>query len=754
MYRRAAAMLDERHRPLNTSLDPKWTTDSTAFLYRRELRDGVEFRLFDLRDGSNEPAFDHAEFARRLASVADADVPPENLPLRDIRLASGSGEFRFEAFDREWDWSRADLAIRPVSRGPAHRVIDSPNRRYDCFLRDYNVWLTDKRSDRERPLTQDGRRHFAYGFVPECTVLSPEGGDSTTRQFALWSPDSTKLAVFQTDERSAGTLPIVDFAAPDGDRSCRVSHFRVPFPCEPETIAFRIRVIDLEAGTTATCDDAVLPAVRSLQTPIADGRVWWSGDGRTLYWIQIDRGERAARIVRFDPQTGSRGVVFEETSDTYLDFGGNLYGAPCIARVSPGELIWYSERTDWGHLYLYDLDSGALKRQITAGDWCVRDILHVDPVRREILIAGSSRDRDTDPYQRKIYKASLDREDVQLLTRDDFDHLVLTTRSAVFAGIAESFCSGCCPAGDFFVDTYGNLEQPPVSAVRDRQGNRVAEIERCAVPEPVASCVFPSRVRATGADGRTDVWCTVIEPSDGSPAAALPVVDYVYAGPQVSTAPVHLFQGFHGWRIYLEMAALASLGFTVVAIDARGTGNRSKSYRDFAYGDLRKINCLDDHAAVIRQLPGLRHRIDGRRVGILGFSAGGFAAACAVLDHAQTFRVAVSMSGNHEPLLFWSSWSERYLGLAADAYRGQANSEHASSLGGKLLLIHGLLDKGCHPIGLFRFTAELDRADRPYELFVEPETGHDISAAGRLRAWRYLTRHLSPDAAATESDNG
>lgn len=748
----ALSLFDECNRPLNALVNPAWTNDSTGFLYRREMSGGVQFRYMDLGDLSNVPAFDHASFACQLSALTGRDVRERDLPLQCARFVSGSEIVQFRAFDRTWSYSRTNHRIEPVRRGPSFAVIDSPDRKLGCFLRNDNVWLTDYASGRGRPLTTDGHRHFSYGSPPECTNLSCDGTTAATADFALWSPDSSNLVVFQTDELSAAAMPVIDFRQPG-----QSNFYRVSLPCDPEIITFHIKVIDVQYGVVAVPDKAPLPAVRSLQTPIADGRVWWSADGSTLYWMQIDRGEKAARIVRFEPGTGSCGIVFEESSDTYLDFGGNLYGPPCIAYVAPNELIWYSERSDRGQLYLYDLERGTLKRRISDDNWVVRDILHIDPVRREVLLAGGSPDRSEDPYLRKIYRASLDRDDVRPLTPDSFDHLVLTPRSAPFEGIAEPNATGCAPSGAFFVDTFGNLETESVSVVRDRQGKYVAEIEACDSRTGHRRTATARRVRATAADGRSDVWCTIFTPEHANGQEKFPVVDYVYAGPQTSTAPVRRHQGFLGLRIYLEMTALACLGFVVVAMDARGTGNRTRSFRDSAYGDLRKVNNLKDHVAILGQLADGPYRTDPGRVGIVGFSAGGFAAACAALDHPDTYRVAVSMSGNHEPLSFWSAWSERYIGLTPEAYRGQGNSEHAHSLVGKLLLIHGLLDKGCHPAGLFRFVAALNAAGKDYDLFLEPDNGHEVTDSGRRAAWRYLLRHLAstptpPDTASTSPD--
>jgi dipeptidyl aminopeptidase/acylaminoacyl peptidase len=335
-------------------------------------------------------------------------------------------------------------------------------------------------------------------------------------------------------------------------------------------------------------------------------------------------------------------------------------------------VLWFSERDDWGHLYLYDLATGRLKRQVTAGPWNVLGVLRVDPASRTIWLTGSGRERG-DPYFRYVYRVSLDGGEVRLLTPDSAHHDVRMS-----------------PSGEYFVDLASTPDTPPVIALRNADGAKVLDLERADISALVArgwKPPVPFTVKAR--DDRTDLFGLLFRPTRLDPQRRYPVIVDIYPGPQSGSVGGRTFSASRG-----GLQALAELGFVVVALDALGTPMRSKSFHEAWYGDMGD-NGLPDQITGLRQLARRFPWMDLNRVGITGHSGGGFAAAGAMLRYPDFFKVAVAQAGNHDNLTYEDDWGEKWQGLlvrrpdGSTNYDNQASHLLAGNLRGKLLLAHG-----------------------------------------------------------------
>src|SRR5690606_19359688 len=278
------------------------------------------------------------------------------------------------------------------------------------------------------------------------------------------------------------------------------------------------------------------------------GLAWWSKDSHVAYFVDIERGERQASVVRFDLRSGHCRTVFTEESDSYVELGVNVYARALIEPLPESdELIWYSERTGRGHLYLHDLRSGACKGAITAGEWQVREILHVDRARREIAIRAGGLIADEDPYYGKPCIASLDGTRLEVLSAEPGDHvswspgdfslMVLTMR----AGVDTRSVAGFSPDGDYFVETIGAVDRPSVSVLRDRQGREIKVLETADVSSLPRHWRWPERFTVKAADGVTDIHGILYRPSDFDPSRTYPIIDLIYGGPQMSYVPKTAF---------------------------------------------------------------------------------------------------------------------------------------------------------------------------------------------------------------------
>ena len=398
---------------------------------------------------------------------------------------------------------------------------------------------------------------------------------------------------------------------------------------------------------------------------------------------------------------------------------------PPIVRVLAREVLWYSQRDGWGHLYRYDLHTGAFLGRVTAGEWAVRQILRVDEAERAVYFTASGL-VEADPYRRTVCRVGLDGSGFAKVTDDGLDHIVTLPDSQ-----------------EYFIDSASTVDTPPVCRVRDWAGRVLVELERADISKLTATgWTPPERFCVKAADGVRDIYGVLYRPRGFDPGQRYPVVDNVYPGPQVARVAPCFDPGGMG----LDAEPVAALGFVVVAVDGRGTPGRRKSFHDASYGHLADAGCLDDHVAALRQLARTRPWMDLDRVGVFGHSGGGFATARAMLDFPAVYKAGVALSGYHDARYFNSGFVEAYDGAKnPEAWAGASNVDIADRLAGKLLLIHGEMDDQVHPAHTLRLADRLIAADKDFELLIVPGAEHtfiDCLAYVRKRCWDFLVREL------------
>jgi dienelactone hydrolase len=748
-YHLAQAILVAETNVRGGTVQPRWIENSNCFWYDREGDSGTEYRVIEAASGCQCGVVPHRQIAKAVGARVKSPIADDLLILHGLRIGLDPLAARFEALgiDFIFDCESGELHEEQKSTDPTWNV--SPDGLRAVFVRDDNLWLRDLQSGEERALTQGGRPEFAYASRPSSARVSRQQIGIGFRAEGVWSPDSRRFLTVQTDDRDVPELPLVDYA-PVGERRPRVSLNRTSLPGDPRVTEFRMLSIEVGSGHQVSARYAPLSAVRMNDTPFAAGLAWWSHDGRIAHFVDIERGEKAAHVVTFDVETGETSKLFSERTATYLELSVSVY-APALAVPLPesSELIWYSERTGRGHLYLYDLTTGQLKHPVTSGEWQVREVQRVDASRREVFFSAGGIMPDEDPYNRKPCIAQLDTGQVRVLSSDPGDHIVWRENEFALAmldlqGGDRGAVSAISPDGNYFVETVGTSCSMPRTVLRRRSGEMIAAIDEGEDAGLPMEWTWPEPVKLKATDGQTDLFGILFKPPGFALGDTYPLIDYIYGGPQVSHTPKTVFaDGGFSTSAFLEAAHLAALGAYVLVIDGRGTAYREKSFREASYGAVQTASNLEDHVASIEQLAANGHSIDLDRVGICGFSGGGYMTAIAALRFGQMFKVAVAAGGNYDQALFWHSWGERYHGpYSEEHYSAQAAKTYADGLTGKLMLIHGLLDSGCHPAGLFQLVQALIEANKDFDLVVLPRAAHDITGYGARRRLDYFVRHL------------
>jgi dipeptidyl aminopeptidase/acylaminoacyl peptidase len=761
-YERAAARLPGALSGaiLNAQVVPHWRAgERERFTYRRELADGrAEFVAVDAASGGRTPAFDATIVAAGLSAVTGTTVAPDRLPFTDYEEVDGAILVGVGTKSYACRLDRPDCRERGVPV-PDRLAVPSPDGRWLAYTEAGNLWLRSADGATRFALTEDGEPHRRYASDPDALrqVLSsgpfrtPAG--LTSRSVAgppvpdlppavVWSPDSRRLFAQRIDERSVREVSITQSAPTDGAVHPVTFTWRSARPDDPALPMAESFVFDV--GTRR----AVRVALDAVPTPFASaarlGEVAWSADGRRLALVTRTRYAKSMALHLVDAGTGAVATPVEETAETFVEPAA--LGDRPIARVlDNGDVVWFSERTGHGHLYLHDGRTGRLRRALTEGDWDVRELISVDERAGSLLIAAVGREPG-DPYHRRVYRVSLAGGAPRLLTREDADHEVLNAqRPRVPFGYYLPQGQGVSPSGRYFVDTYSRVDLPETTVLRRADGSIVATVEVADTRGLAARGItrLPERFRALAADGRTPLYGVIWRPSDYDPNRRYPLLDSIYPGPQQRRAPVRFSAA-----VLDSMGALAyaELGMVVVALDGRGTPGRSKAFLDESYGRLDDPGCLDDHVAVLTELARRDPAIDVARVGIAGTSGGGYATAHAMFTKADFYKVGVSDAGNHDQRLYIAVWGETYNGPPRPGlYDRASNAALAAGLTGHLLLLHGDMDANVLPAHTLQVVDALERANKTFELVLVPNVGHTTILApgyGLRRAWDFLVRHL------------
>ncbi len=734
-YARAQGFLGTAMNPLvyGTGVRPNWLNDR-SFWYRIANSDGHEFVLVDPEERVRGRAFDHERLAIALSDAAGERFDPFNLPFSSFEFEAGGGSIVFDSGVRtytcdirryECSWERRQVGrTGPGSSGPRGPAMNpevvSPDGARSAFIRDYNLWMRDNRSGEEIQLTTDGVEDFGY-------ATNNAGWTKSDRPVLLWSPDSRKIATFQHDGRGVGMMYLV---------STKVGHPELEawkYPLPEDSVIFRIHRVVIHV------DEPSGPRMVRLDMPPDQHRsticdhiycngafsdVEWAADGSQLAFVSSSRDHKEAQLRVADPETGAVRDVLYEREETYFESGEDMVNWHFFPEYD--EVVWFSERSDWGHLYLYDLNTGDLKHPITSGEWRVLQVRYVDRENRRLYLTGSGKEPG-DPYFQYLYSVSLDGGAVHLLTPDSANHDVTFS-----------------PDHTYFVDAYSTPLDPGATVLRDMSGREVMHLETGDISRLEAAGwqpPIPFSVKAR--DGVTDLYGIMFKPSHLDPSKKYPVVNYLYPGPQSGSVGSRSFSAARR-----EHQAMAELGFVVVTVDAMGTPGRSKSFHDVYYGNMGD-NGLPDQITTIEQLAEQNPWMDLDRVGIWGGSGGGFASTAGILRYPDFYKVAVSTSGNHDNRNYEDDWGEKWQGLLeahADGttnYDNQANQLVAGNLKGKLLLAHGTMDSNVPPYNTMVVVDALIAANKDFDLLLLPNRGHGLGEPYMVRRrWDYFVKHL------------
>ena len=745
----------------NDTVYPIWIGDSDCFWYERvtkvgkgdQTTFGKEYHLVDAKAATNKLAFDHKVLAAALAKTTTQEVDASNLPINEVDITLKPLAIAFTAFDKRWKFDSQSEVCMEIPLIQDNWLL-SPDRKQAVFTRDDNLWIHDLTNDKEQALTHDGHKDYSYAAVSTAWGMV---FDPSPLPQAQWSPDSKWLFTVQRDTRQVKTLPVVHHVPKDGSLRPQLEEVRLALPGDEHIETYRLLAINVETGHLQAADYHQIPVNSPGHGFFREGKGWWGNDSKHIYFIDLERGYKKVRVVEFNAETGDPRVLFEETTETQINLSLHYDERPTFMPLpESNEVLWYSERSGWAHLYLYDLESGELKNVVTQGEWLVRGVLSFDAARREVFIQtagrginsdGSKPDPDRDPYYCDLARVNVDTGEITTLVASDHEYFAVSKKNfntylAIDMGRDAKQSNSVSPTGNFAVLTRSRADEVPVSLVFDRVGKEKLILETADISALPDGWQWPEPVKLVAADDKTDIYGLVYRPSNFSPEQSYPVISHIMNvadSPWVSSGSFSNGETLD-WS-YLDAAALAELGFIVVQIDGRGSSSRHKAFQDKSYGDYCAGSNLDDHVAGIKQLAQRYPYMDLERVGITTHLSGGSGGVLGMLQHPEFYKIGVNLCLHDPRLSSGPMMAEKYEGMSTPTY--QPLEDQVENLQGKLLLIHGLLDK-CIPVATtFRLVEALQKANKEFDLILLSNVGHAM-LPGYItsRIWDYLVKHL------------
>jgi dipeptidyl-peptidase 4 len=712
-YDRAVRFLPGNSRATvkTADVDAHWIEKSNRFWYRSRTAAGWQFLLVDADKNTSEPAFDHAQLAQALSKVAGRAIAPEKLPFANFEFVKDGKAIRLTVAGVEYT---CELGHDCTGGGGQKYESLSPNGAWAAFVKDHNLYLRYLATGETIALTRDGVAGYDYATeLPSLGKMIAQGTEDLRQEPAVfWSPDSSKLATYRIDSRSAGRYTSLQFVPPD---QMRPRAYSVVYPLPGEVLPSAEPII-FEVASGKRIDVKTPP----LELPFQDGPGFdWFPNSQSVFYDYDERGEKAIELREVNPATGEQKTLIREESAHYVDPGETQYQFAHDA----GKIVWTSERDGWNHIYLYDAKTGQLERQLTHGPWVVRRIVSVDEKNRRVYFLANGREKGEDPYLTHLYSVGFDAQGLRLISPEPANHVASVSAD-----------------GTYFVDSYSRVDLPGKSALRRvADGSEVRALEQADASElQKTGWKFPEPFQGKATDGATDLYGVIWRPSNFDPSKKYPVVEQVYTGPQDFFVPKTFAAAVRGGE-----QSVAELGFIVVMIDGRGTTGRSRAFHEFSYRNLG--GSFEDHVAMIRQMAEKFPYIDATRVGIYGTSAGGYGSAHAMLVFPDFYKVCVSISGDHDARLDKAWWNELYQGYpVGEDYNAQSNVTMAGRLAGHLLLVHGDVDDNVHPVETMRFADALMKANKNFDMLFVPNMYHGEGGNPYLvrRRWDYFVKYL------------
>jgi len=679
-----------REKTYNIVNSVNWIKEKPVFWYETRTRKGKEFFIVDADKLAKDVAFDAEKLCSELTKLGGKEFKPYAIPYQKPEISDDLKYFRFQIDTACWEWDRFKNELKYTGKAKEEKPepywgettdsdkgepIQSPDKKFKAFTRNYNVFIKEMASGKEFQLSYDGSEGSYYS------------------SWILWSPDSKKIAGTKVNRINRHYIYFVE-SSPIDQLQPKLQKREYLKPGDELPIALPC-LFDLDSRMQIPVDASAYLNQYTLDN------LSWRADSRAFTFEFNQRGHQRYIVVEVNAENGNQTILVDEKSNTFFEYSSP--NKKIRFDINDGkQMIWASERDGWNHLYLYD-NTGKVINQITKGQWVVRGVEHFDEKNHEIIFKASGINLGEDPYLIHYYSIGFDGSQMKELTKEACEH--------------EAWFSSDY---SFFVDSYSRIDQPSDLVLRNKaDGKILMEIEKADISDLLKlKWKMPEVFTAKGRDGQTDIWGMIYRPTNFDPSKKYPVIEYIYAGPHDSFVPKSFYPNF-GW-----FSSLAELGFIIVQIDGMGTSNRSKAFHDVCFKNLKDAG-FPDRILWMKAAAKKYKYMDITRVGIFGGSAGGQSSTAALLYHPEFYKVGVSSCGCHDNRMDKMWWNEQWMGYPVGPwYAENSNVENAHLLKGKLMLLVGELDDNVDPASTMQVCNALIKANKDFDLVVLPGMNH------------------------------
>ena len=575
------------------------------------------------------------------------------------------------------------------SQGFATDASVSPKGRYVAYVRDQNLFAYDLTKQKEKALTKDGRGPIKNGMAE---FVAQEEMDRSTGYW--WAPDDEHIAFARIDETPVKVTQRFEIAADN------VATFAQRYPAAGgANVSIRLGVTNVRSGATTWVD-------LGPDSDIYLARVNWLPDGKTIAIQRESRDQRRLDLLFADIATGKTRVVLTETSDSWIGLNDEL---TFLSKAR--EFVWVSARDGFPHLYLYDYD-GRVLRRLTAGDWSVDDfrgraIKAVDEAHRLLYFTATAKS----PLERHLYSVSLDTQDpskLNRITREEGLHSIVMP-----------------PDGSFYVDAFNSVDQPPQVGLHASDGALITYLmeNRLNEQHPDAPYAADNSVPEFGTlaagDGQ-QLHYRLFKPLHFDPKKRYPAIIDVYGGPGVQRV-------LNSWSGSSFTQILTRAGYVVFQLDNRGTAFRGKAFQAPIHGKLGEVEVADQ--VVGARWLGSQAFVDPARIGVWGWSYGGYMTLMLMFKAPELFHAGISGAPVTDWTLYDTHYTERYLNKPREneaGYEGSSVLPYAKDLKGGLLIIHGMADDNVLFLNSTKIFRRLQDLGKPFEVMVYPGGKHGL----------------------------
>jgi dipeptidyl-peptidase 4 len=677
----------------------RWLKDGTHYLLTNEAtkKDVPRLQKVNAVTGEAVPFVDSSKMIAAFAALA-------GISEQDAKQLANRGDYDFNHDETALllNWSN-DLFYYDLANNKAVRVTNnpeeevgetfSPNGQMIAFVRSNDMYVFDIAERRERRLTTDGGPKTLNGRLD--WVYQEELYGRGNFEAYWWSPDSTMLAYLRFDETPVPEFTVVDQIPYHQDLEV------TPYPKagDPNPLV-KLGVVNAVGGATRWMDTYVYQPSDLLIV-----RVSWTPDGKRLAYQAQNREQTYLDLNFADARDGKSSRVLRETSKAWVAVLDNPHW------LKDGSFLWESERTGFQHLYYYGAD-GKLVRQVTDGKWEIRSFQGIDEDKGVAYFSATQHSH----IAPSLYRVRLDGSGLMRITNDEGTHSVSMS-----------------PRYNFVVDRWSDINTPTKTRLLDVDGKLVRVIEDNKVDALNQYKLGKAELLQVKTRDGFVMEAMMIKPPDFDPNKKYPIFEFTYSGPN---AP----QVRNAWsgQTYMWHQLLAQKGYIIWILDNRTASSKGVEsswpvYRNFGELELRDI---EDGISWLKTQP----YVDGSRIGLWGWSYGGFMTSYA-LTHSKSFKIGIAGGSVTDWRNYDSIYTERYMATPQnnpEGYRKSSPVHFAKDLSGKILLLHGLMDDNVHVQNTVQFAYELQKAGKQFELMLYPKSRHGVTDPLLLKHMRTL----------------